>query len=171
MRRYYFYIFKHLPLLLVFLFITACSSIVPTSTPTPTLTPLPTSTPFPEIDLNIELPEGDAESGYLIAIRYRCHGCHANELHPTSGPRFATDAEMPFILERGEMRIALSEYEGKATTNQEYMIESIFLPEVYIAPGKWEKTMPTHFHQIMTDQELADILAWIATLEVAQFDN
>jgi hypothetical protein len=183
MRSYFVYIFKYLPLMLVFLFITACGlspqatttptvspTIAPptatmTNSPTPEPTITPTSTPLPEIDLNIELPEGDPESGYLKAIRYRCHGCHANELHPTSGPRFATDAEIPFILERGTMRIALPEYEGRATTDQEYMIESIFQPEAYIVPGEWEESMPTHFHQIMTDQELADILAWIATLK------
>ena len=134
-------------------------------TPEPTITPLPTSTPFPEIDLDMELPEGDADKGYLTAIRYSCHGCHVNELHPTSGPRFASDAETLFVLERGTMRIALPEYEGRATTDQEYMIESIFQPEAYIVPGEWEESMPTHFHQIMTDQELADILAWIATLK------
>jgi len=165
MRSYFVYIFKYLSLILVPLFITACGSSVPTPTPTPTLTPLPTSTPFPEINLDKELPEGDPEAGYLIAIRYRCHGCHANELHPTSGPRFATNVEMPFILERGTMRIALPEYEGRATTDQEYMIESIFQPEAYIVPGEWKEPMPTTFHQRMSDQELADILAWVATLK------
>jgi hypothetical protein len=45
------------------------------------------------------------------------------------------------------------------------MIESVFLPEAYIVPGEWEKPMPTYFHQVMTDQELADILAWITTLK------
>ena len=144
--------------------ITACGpSVQATAIPSPT--PMPTSTPLPEIDLDIELPEGDPESGYLTAIRYSCHGCHVNESHPTSGPRFAADEEMPFVLERGTMRIALPEYEGKATTDWEYMIESIFIPEAYIVPSEWEKPMPTHYHLTMTDQELADILAWIATLK------
>jgi hypothetical protein len=170
---------------LVFFFITACGSTVqataiPTMTPTlaqpsatttssptpePTLTAIPTSTPLPEIDLDFELPEGDAEKGFTAAIRYSCHGCHVNELHPTSGPRFASDAEMPFILERGTVRIALPEYEGKATNNQEYTIESIVLPEAYIVPGEWKNPMPTTFYQRMTNQELADILAWITTLK------
>jgi len=138
---------------------------VETSTLIPTLTPMPTSTPLPEIDLDIELPEGDAQKGFTTAIRYSCHGCHVNEAHPDSGPRFATEGEMPFILERGTIRIALPDYEGRATTDREYMIESVFLPEAYIVPGEWEKTMPTYFHQVMTDQELADILAWIETLK------
>jgi hypothetical protein len=134
-------------------------------TPEPTITPIPTSTPLPDIDLDMELPEGDAEAGYLIALRYRCHGCHENESHPDYGPRFSVDSELPFILERGTMRIKAPDYEGKATTNQEYMIESIFLAEAYIVPGEWEEPMPTTFQQRMSDQELADILAWIATLK------
>ena len=165
MRSDFVYIFKYLPLMSAFLIITACGSIAPTPTQTPTLIPLPTSTPFPEINLDMELPEGDPEAGYLIAIRYRCHGCHMNEEHPTSGPRFTSEGEMPFVLERGTLRLALSEYEGRATNNQEYMIESIYQPEAYIVPGEWKEPMPTTFQQRMSEQELADILAWIATLK------
>ena len=141
------------------------ATLTSSPTPEPTLTPEPTATPLPKIDLDIELPEGDAQKGFTTAIRYSCHGCHVNELHPASGPRFAADAEIPFILERGTIRIALPEYKGQATTNQEYIIESVFLPEAYLAPGEWEETMPTYFYQTMTDQELADILAWVATLK------
>ncbi|MGB7876907.1 MAG: hypothetical protein WBL25_21190, partial [Anaerolineales bacterium] len=173
MRSDFVYKFKYLPFILILLFITACEpSIQATTTPTaqptlaqptatltnslipePTITPTPTSTPLPKIDLDIELPEGDPESGYLTAIRYRCHGCHANELHPTSGPRFTSDGELPFVLERGIMRIKASDYEGRATNNQEYMIESIFQPEAYIVPGDWEESMPTTFQQRISDQE------------------
>ena len=185
MEKYFLIKFRLLPFALAFLFIiTACgpsikvtattpspTSVPPTATMTasltaePTQTVEPTATSLPEIDLNIALPEGDAQKGFTTAIRYSCHGCHVNELHPTSGPRFAADTEMPFILERGTMRIALPEYEGRATTDQEYMIESIFQPEAYIVTGKWKEPMPTTFQQRMSDQELADILAWMATLK------
>jgi len=141
------------------------ATLTSSPTPKPTITTVPSPTPFPEIDLDFELPEGDAQMGFPTAVRYSCHGCHVNERHLTSGPRFISEGELPFILERGTMRISLPEYEGKATTNRQYIIESIFLPEVYTVPGKWEKPMPTYFYQIMTDQELADILAWMATLE------
>lgn len=138
-----------------------------TSSPTlePTLTTVPTATSLPEIDLDIELPEGDAQMGFPTAVRYSCHGCHVNEKHLTSGPRFISDGELPFVLERGTLRIGLPEYEGRATNDQEYMVESIFQPEAYIVPGEWKESMPTTFQQRMTDQELADILAWIATLK------
>ena len=157
--------FLYLPLMFAFLFITACGPTAPTPTPTPTHPPTPTSTPFPEIDLDIELPEGNAEKGFETAIRFGCFGCHADELHPTYGPQFVSAEGLPDILERGDVRIANSDYTGRATTNREYIIESVFLPEIYIAPGEWEKTMPTYFYQVMKDQELADILAWMAALK------
>lgn len=165
MHRYILFNFRYLPLVVVFLLITACGSIVPTPTPTPTHPPTPTSTPFPEIDLDMELPEGDAEKGFETAHLEDCRYCHFNEIHPSAGPRFTSNAEMPFILERGSMRIASPEYGGRATTDYEYVIESIFLPEAYIVPGEWEKIMPLSYHQRLTDQELADILAWMATLK------
>lgn len=138
-----------------------------TNSPTlePTLTTVPTATPLPEIDLDIELPEGDAQMGFPTAVRYSCHSCHVNEKHLTSGPRFISDGELPFVLERGTLRIGLPEYNGRATNDQEYMIESIFQPEAYIVPGEWEKPMPTKYQQNMSEQELADILAWIVTLK------
>ena len=81
------------------------------------------------------------------------------------GPRFAPVDALPNILERGEARIALPDYQGQGTTNREYVIESILLPEAFIVPGEWDETMPTHFNQTMSEQELADILAWMATLK------
>ncbi|MGD8753798.1 MAG: hypothetical protein PVG14_20375 [Anaerolineales bacterium] len=177
--------FRPLALMLTLLFlVTACGpsarptatmtpspTDVPTSTPTqisttvPSATPAPTSTPLPEIALDIDLPEGDPQKGFTTAIVRGCYGCHVDETYPSSGPRFVSTAELPHILERGEMRIALPDYKGKATTNREYIIESIFLPEAYIVPGDWKLAMPAHLGGLMTDQDLADVLAWIATLE------
>jgi mono/diheme cytochrome c family protein len=167
MQRTFLIKFQLLALVLASFFtVTACGSVFqPAPTPTPTHPPTPTSTPFPEIDLDMDLPEGDAEKGLETAHLKQCSDCHTNELHPSWGPRFTSDAEMPFILERGSMRIASPEYGGRATTDYEYVIESIFLPEAYIVPGEWHGGMPLSFPQRLTDQELADILAWMATLE------
>ena len=137
----------------------------PTFTPQPTSTPESTLTPLPEIELNIELPEGDPEKGFLTAIRYGCQGCHANDDHPENGPRFVDTDDMPNIFERGEVRIADPDYQGQATTNFEYIIESILLPEAYFVPGEWPKAMSTFNINIITDQEIADITAWMETLE------
>jgi hypothetical protein len=58
-------------------------------------------------------------------------------------------------------------YEGRTTTNREYVIESIMLPEVFIVPGEWHNPnpMPTDFHERMSDTDLADILGWLNTFE------
>lgn len=144
----------------------------PTQTPVPTMTITPAATNTPkatlsaEIDLKITLPSGDPERGFQIAASsFGCYGCHANDNFPDSGPRFVASEDLPFIMERGELRLALPEYEGKATTNMEYMIESIFLPEAYIVPGEWHDEMSPVYRLIMSDQDLADILAWIGTLD------
>jgi hypothetical protein len=150
----------------------------PTAVPSATATSRPTHTAAPaammvskptqsaEINLKIALPQGDPERGFRIASSsFGCYECHANDEFPDSGPRFASSGDLPFILERGEARLALPEYEGEATTNMEYMIESIFLPEAYMVSGEWPNEMSTVYRLIMSDQDLADILAWIATLE------
>jgi hypothetical protein len=123
------------------------------------------TTPLPEIDLDIELPEGDPQSGYLTAIRRGCHSCHVDEEHQERGPRFVAFDDLPNIFERGEFRIADPAYEGRASTNWEYVIESILVPEAYFVPGDWNEPMPVPIYNIPTEQELADIIAWMKTLE------
>jgi len=156
----------------VLLAIAACGqSTQPTVTiaPTPTLeqssAPEPTTPPLPAITLDFELPEGDPQKGFLAAIRYVCFGCHVDPESPSNGPRFESSANMPAILERGELRIAHPSYEGMASTNREYIIESIIDPEAHLIEGEWEEVMPTYLGSIIEDQDLADIIAWMGTLE------
>jgi len=125
----------------------------------------PTLTPFPEIDLDIELPEGDPENGFLLSVRRGCHGCHVDENHPGKAPRFVAYDNLPNIFERGESRIADPDYEGRATTNWEYIIESIYIPDIYHAPGEWKEPMFVSIYNPITNEELADIIAWMKTLE------
>jgi hypothetical protein len=73
--------------------------------------------------------------------------------------------DLPHIMERGELRIADPAYKGQATTNQEYIVESIFLPEAHFIEGDWEESMPTTFLVRITEQELANIFAWMSSLE------
>ena len=145
------------------------ATLMPDPTPAPptaTMTLPPTSppepTPLPEIDLNMELPEGDPARGRGRALSFGCMGCHQDA---TYAPVFEAAEGLPSMAERGEMRIADPAYEGQATTNREYILESILLPQVYIVPGEWGDPMPTTYAARMTDQELAQILAWLETLE------
>ena len=72
---------------------------------------------------------------------------------------------MPVINEQGEIRIADPAFQGIAPDNQETILESILYPDAYQAAGDWDEEMPIYLADIMTEQELADILAWINTLE------
>ena len=134
----------------------------PTATMTPPATSGPASTPMPEVDLGIELPEGNSERGQSRAIQFRCAVCH---IQGARGPRFDAAGGLPSNLERGELRIADPAYEGSASTNQEYVIESVLLPEVYVIPGEWVEQMPTDYVDLMTEQDLADITAWLSSFD------
>jgi hypothetical protein len=68
-------------------------------------------------------------------------------------------------MERGEIRMADSAYVGEASTNQEYILESILLPEVYLVDGDWYEFMTPDFGKLLTKQDLADLIAWMSTFE------
>ena len=143
--------------------IAACgSSAQPAATETVPPTSAPTSAPVVEIVLDIELPEGDADVGLNRAVKFRCFTCHVQE---SNGLPFDAVGNLPVIMERGEVRIADPAYQGNATTNHEYLLESILNTEVYIVPGDWENAMPTYLADIMTEQDLADVMLWLNTFE------
>ena len=169
--------YRLLSTLLAFSFlVTACGQAAqPTATvtpaptpaqPTATMTLAPTATPTPtpviESDWDLELPEGNAERGQSRAIQFRCAVCH---IQGARGPSFNAAEGMPNIMERGDLRIADPAYEGSASTNREYLIESVFLPEVYLIPGNWPEAMPTDYGDLMTEQDVADILVWMGTFD------
>jgi len=134
----------------------------PTATVTLPLTAAPISTPVIEIDLDMELPEGDPERAQSRGIQFGCALCH---VRGSEGPRFDSLEGLPSILERGELRMADPAYEGSASTNREYIIESILRPKVYAVPGDWPREMPTDYADRITEQDLADIFLWLSTFE------
>jgi hypothetical protein len=110
-------------------------------------------------DIHLELPEGDPERGRQLAARYQCSTCHV--IHSVA-PAFTSSDVLPAIGERAEMRLADPDYRGQATTPEEYLIESILLPEAFLIEGSWAHPMDSYYDQRMTAQELADILGWLA---------
>ena len=116
-------------------------------------------------DITIDLPEGNAEDGAFQGRRWQCVECHIT--HPTA-PNFGASETGPSVAVRAETLINEPGYTGSATTAEEYLIESILLPEAYIVPG-WDVIadspsdgpMPLDFGEKMTAQELADIIAWL----------
>jgi hypothetical protein len=143
--------------------------VQPTETTPPILEPTDahTNTLLSEsvIALDLELPEGDSESGFTPALRFRCYGCHVDPGYATFGPRFESSAEIPVVSKRGELRIKDPVYDGRASTNREYILESILLPEAHVVEGEWEVEMPIYFGDIIEAQDLADIIAWMDSLE------
>lgn len=135
----------------------------PTQPPKPTDMPEPTEVPSVGMDIHLELPEGDLENGEYQFIILGCDGCH---VRTPNGLQFVTDEELSNIFDRAELRMADPAYTGSATSNEEYVIESILLPRVYLVEGWWdEESMPDNYGERMTAQDLADTLAWIRTFE------
>jgi hypothetical protein len=140
----------------------ACASEtqpLPTATP-----PEPTSAPTIGTNIKVELPEGDLANGDHLARVLGCKDCH---IEASFALLFESGEGLARILERGEMRMADPAYEGSASTNEEYIIESIVLPEVYLIEGAWGGNfrMLDHFGEILTAQDLADILIWLETFD------
>lgn len=155
---------------------------MPTATPEPTRTPMPIATPEPtreptptpdiQMYIDLDLPEGNPLSGRNVAIRNGCRGCHFNEEYEGFAIGFAAVDGLPSIMERGEVRIADPKYTGTATSNLEYIFESIYLPELYVVEGEWVEAMPLSYDYRLTDeQDLADILAWMAALNDPEFEK
>jgi hypothetical protein len=114
----------------------------------------------------MDLSGGDPQKGLTAASIYNCRGCH-DGVREEKAPRFTAADDMPYILERGEMRIADVAYNGQAKTNYEYILESIFIPQAYVVPGEWTGTMPDNFTERIEEEDLAHLLAWMGTFNTA----
>ena len=147
--------------------------VPPTSTVTPDpSTATPTQIPRVGTDITIELPEGNPQRGQALAeneikgldgYSLSCSGCHVGVRRP--GPNFAATGELPTIGERAAIRIAVGGYTGAATTPEQYLFESIVLPQAYYVEGAHSEEMPENFGQRLTRQDVADLIAWMLSLE------
>lgn len=112
-------------------------------------------------DITVELPAGDPEAGrQLSSGALGCAGCH--ELSNV-GPPWAGDGG-PGVGARAETRIEQGDYTGQASTAEEYLIESVVLPEAYIVEGYESGIMPPGYGGRITAQELADLVAYMLSL-------
>jgi hypothetical protein len=118
-----------------------------------------------DFDLAMIVAGGNEKRGEVKGGTFRCKNCHANEELPGLAPPFSSTGDLPPIMARGELRIADPAYKGRATSNQEYVLESIILPEVYVVPGEWADVMPYDYHELLTDEDISEIMSWLATFE------
>jgi mono/diheme cytochrome c family protein len=138
-------------------FILNWESTAPDRQQAPTLAGPPVGT-----DITQTLPAGDATKGQALATSQGCVGCHVTG---NTGPAWMPAAGQPGIGERAAARITQSDYQGKAKTPEQYLLESIINPPAYIVPGFTTVQMPATFGQTLTAQDAADLIAYLLTLK------
>ncbi len=113
-------------------------------------------------DITKQLPTGDAKAGEALATSLGCTACHV--LAPT-GPAWPAKDGEPGIGTRAAQRIQDSGYTGKAASPEQYLFESIVDPNVYVVNGFSAGIMPQIYANQLTDQNMADIIAYLQTLK------
>lgn len=121
----------------------------------------PSGEPMMGTDIQVQLPPGDAERGKTLAeSTFGCTVCHA--LTPV-GPAWAPAGDQPGLADRAALRIGAADYAGAAQTPEQYLIESVMLPNAYVVEGFTQGTMPADFGDKVTLQQMADLLAYMLT--------
>ena len=112
-------------------------------------------------DLSQPLPLGDAQAGRRWSQAHDCEGCHANL---PVGPLWQPD-DAPVIGKRAAAAIKQPDYDGQATTAEQYLLEAIVAPEAYVAPEWPAGVMPNGYHRLLSRQEAADMIAYLLSLK------
>jgi len=131
---------------------------IPTREPTPT--PGPTATPV-DISTLVEIVnglQGDPVRGQQLydstlpssvdGLPLACFACHTLDGSPLVGPSF-----------QGVMSRIPADYPSA----DYYLLESILYPETYKSPGFESAVMTANFGSRLTEQDLADMLAFLKT--------
>ena len=143
-----------------------------TTSPTTTAPPETTTTP-PETTTTTQaattttavpvvlggLPAGDAVAGEalfdtsMVQVRLNdaCSTCHS-----PNGAGRGWGNELDGLGEQADQRVP-------GLTAVEYLHQSIIDPETYMLDG-WDPNMPTNYGAFLTDQEIADLIAYLLGL-------
>jgi mono/diheme cytochrome c family protein len=133
---------------------------VPPPTAAPPV-PTPTMAPIVVADIVAALPAGDEKNGQSLFLGTAslfdgkaagCNACHSTDGSTLVGP------SLKGISDRKP--------EGYDTIEQ-YIVESVYLPNAHKVPGFENLQMPQNFSQRMSPdyQDLADIMAFLLTLK------
>ncbi len=95
-----------------------------------------------------------------LGARLGCSGCHAGGV---AGP--ATDATWDNTL-----NLRLNDPDLAGYTAEEYIVESIVLPQEYIVDG-WGANMPGGFGQSMSVQDIADVILYLRSYSDADHSD
>ena len=118
--------------------------------------------PVAGTDITKKLPEGDPVSGEQLAVSLACTACHIDA--PTGPSWLAAEGE-PAIGIRSAQRIEQSDYTGEAADAYQYLFESISDPNIFLVSGYAEGLMPGNYASSLTEQDLADLIAYLLSLE------
>lgn len=67
--------------------------------------------------------------------------------------------------ERASQRILQADYTGQAMTAEQYLLESIIAPDVYVVEGFPAGLMPDGLARLLSQQDAADLIAYMMGIE------
>ena len=123
---------------------------------------LPTG-PTVGTDITKELPEGDPIAGEALTVSLGCTACHTVAVEGI-GPYWPPTPNEPGIGERADTRISQPDYTGIAEDGTQYLFESIVLPADFLVDG-YDNLMPNNYSSTLTDQDMADLIAYLLTIK------
>jgi mono/diheme cytochrome c family protein len=118
--------------------------------------------PLAGTDITKELPEGDPVSGEALSVSLACTACH---IAAPTGPAWLASATEPGIATRAQARFTEPGYSGTAANAFQYLFEAVVLPNIHIVSGFAENLMPNIYGNTLTEQQMADLIAYMLTLE------
>lgn len=118
------------------------------------------------IHITMSLPAGDPLNGAELVEAKSCAGCHyLGRVGPAPSWKAEIYAKGKGIATRAGERWQLAGYTGEATNATEYLVESILTPNAFVIDGYMGGAMPQTFRELLTDQELADIISYLLEIE------
>ena len=110
------------------------------------------------------LPNGAAQAGEELTTTLGCVACH---VQTDVGPAWLAEADPngEGIGTRASARIEETNYTGTATNSEQYLRESIVLPDAFVVDGYPPSTMVMTYGETLSKQDLADLIAYLVTLK------
>lgn len=113
-------------------------------------------------DITKELPPGDAAAGEALSVSLGCTACH---IAAPVGPAWLPKDGQPGIGTLASQRYLAPDYTGNAATPEQYLFESIVNPNAYLVSGFAAGLMPQNYADTLTDQDMANLIAYLLTLK------
>jgi len=123
----------------------------------------PASTgPVVGTDISVALPAGEAGRGKSLSeAGLGCSGCH---VLTAVGPKWLAEGGVAGIGTRAESRFQAAGYAGKANSAEQYLFESIVLPNTSVVEGFQPNLMPQNYADRLSAQDMADLIAYMLSL-------